>query len=90
MLGKLEGLELSLAELELRLVVKEVWDMVMAMGMAMGMGMEVMTTAVLVLVVTAATVEMVLMGAEIEGQKQITLLDFVMPDNDQSFQIKLP
>lgn len=88
MLGKLEGLELGLAELELGLVVKEVWDMVAAMGMGMGMG--VATTAVLVLVVTAATVETVLMGAEIEGQNQITLLDFITPDNDQSFQIKLP
>lgn len=86
MLGKLEGLELDLAELEPGLVVKEVWDMVTAMGMGMG----VMTTAVLVLVVTAATVETVVMGAEIEGQNQITLLDFVTLDNDQSFQIKLP
>lgn len=84
--GKREGLELDLAELELGLVVKEVRDMVTAMGMGMG----VATAAVLVLVVTAATVETVLMGAGIEGQNQITLLDFAMPDNDQLFQIKLP
>lgn len=88
MLGKLEGLELGLAELELGLVVKEVWDMVTVMGMDMGMGIA--TTAVLVLVVTAATVETELIGAEIEGQNQTTLLDFVTPDSDQSFQIKLP
>ena len=80
-LGKLEGSELDVVELELEVVMRELRDMVMCLDMG------VAAVSVSLLVVTTATVGTVVMGAEIEGQDQITLLlGSIIPGNNESFK----
>lgn len=55
--------------------------------MVMGLDMGVAAVSVSVLVVTTATVGTAVMGGEIEGQDQITLLlGSIIPGNNQSFK----